>query len=105
MSQEAQKLSSANEALSRVVVKSDSEKYAFSRKKILMLFLCSRTSLETDLRVEQEFHERLQTALTNEKEKVSQLQFDLHDAALIKQVRLRHLTNRDRIYFFLELEI
>lgn len=47
----------------------------------------SRTSLETDLRVEQEFHERLQAALNNEKEKVSQLQFDLHDALLMKQVR------------------
>ncbi len=63
-------LSNANEALTRVLAKVDAEK----------------TSLETDLRVEQDFHQRLQTALTNEKEKVSRLQFDVHELTIMKQV-------------------
>jgi hypothetical protein len=48
---------------------------------------CFRTSLETDLNVEQNFRQRLQAALTNEKDKVSTLQFDLHELTLMKQVK------------------
>jgi hypothetical protein len=43
--------------------------------------------VETDLRVEKDFRQRLQQALTSEKEKVSSLQFDMHELNLIKQVR------------------
>ncbi len=43
--------------------------------------------METDLRVEKDFRQRLQQALTSEKEKVSSLQFDMHELNLIKQVR------------------
>ncbi len=46
----------------------------------------SRTSIETDLRVEKDFRQRLQQTLTSEKEKVSSLQFDIHELNLIKQV-------------------
>jgi hypothetical protein len=46
-----------------------------------------RTSIETDLRVEKDFRQRLQQALTSEKEKVSSLQFDIHELNLVKQVR------------------
>jgi len=46
----------------------------------------SRTSVETDLRVEKDFRQRLQQTLTSEKEKVSSLQFDIHELNLIKQV-------------------
>jgi hypothetical protein len=47
-----------------------------------------RTSIETDFRVEKDFRQRLQQALTSEKEKVSSLQFDIHELNLIKQVKL-----------------
>ena len=50
--------------------------------------LSPRTSIETDLRVEKDFRQRLQQALTTEKEKVSTLQFDMHELNLIKQVPL-----------------
>lgn len=50
------------------------------------LLLSSRTSIETDLRVEKEFRQRLQQALSTEKEKVSTLQFDMHELNLVKQV-------------------
>ncbi len=43
--------------------------------------------METDLRVEKDFRQRLQQALTSEKEKVSSLQFDMHELNLIKQVK------------------
>jgi hypothetical protein len=46
---------------------------------------CFRTSLETDLSVEQNFRQRLQAALTNEKDKVSTLQFDMHELTIMKQ--------------------
>ena len=45
-----------------------------------------RTSIETDLRVEKDFRQRLQQTLTSEKEKVSSLQFDVHELNLTKQV-------------------
>ncbi len=45
-----------------------------------------RTSLETDLRVERDFRQRLQETLTSEKNKVSHLQFEIHELNLIKQV-------------------
>jgi hypothetical protein len=48
--------------------------------------LFCRTSIETDLRVEKDFRQRLQQTLTSEKEKVSSLQFDIHELNLIKQV-------------------
>ncbi|CAF0955257.1 unnamed protein product [Adineta ricciae] len=44
-----------------------------------------KTSLETDLHVERECHQRLQNALNKEKEKVSTLQFDIHELNLTKQ--------------------
>jgi len=50
----------------------------------------SRTSIETDLRVEKDFRQRLQQTLTSEKEKVSSLQFDIHELNLIKQVNNSH---------------
>jgi hypothetical protein len=51
---------------------------------VILLF---RTSIETDLRVEKDFRQRLQQGLTSEKEKVSSLQFDMHELNLIKQVK------------------
>jgi len=62
-------LGDTNESLSEAVAKSDAEK----------------TSIETDLRVEQDFRQRLQQTLASEKEKVSSLQFDVHELNLIKQ--------------------
>jgi hypothetical protein len=56
---------------------------------------CSRTSIETDLRVEKDFRQRLQQALTSEKEKVSSFQFDIHELNLIKQVIIK-------LFFFFE---
>ncbi|CAF1162904.1 unnamed protein product [Rotaria sordida] len=62
-------LSNTNDTLNRTISKLNAEK----------------TSLETDLHVEKEFQQRLQKALTNEKEKVSTLQFDIHELNLLKQ--------------------
>ncbi|CAF2769712.1 unnamed protein product [Rotaria sp. Silwood2] len=62
-------LNDTNESLSRDLAKLDAEK----------------TSIETDLRVEKDFRQRLQQTLTSEKEKVSSLQFDIHELNLIKQ--------------------
>ncbi|CAF1087386.1 unnamed protein product [Rotaria sordida] len=62
-------LNDTNESLSRDLTRLDAEK----------------TSIETDLRVEKDFRQRLQQALTSEKEKVSSLQFDIHELNLIKQ--------------------
>lgn len=70
INREKHALSDTNESLSRDLAKIDAEK----------------TSIETDLRVEKDFRQRLQQALTSEKEKVSALQFDMHESNLIKQV-------------------
>ncbi|CAF1668430.1 unnamed protein product [Rotaria magnacalcarata] len=62
-------LTDTNDSLSRDLARIDAEK----------------TSIETDLRVEKDFRQRLQQTLTSEKEKVSSLQFDIHELNLIKQ--------------------
>jgi hypothetical protein len=46
----------------------------------------SRTAAETDLRIEKDVHQRLQQALASEKERVSTLQFDIHELNLMQQV-------------------
>ncbi|CAF3621813.1 unnamed protein product [Rotaria sp. Silwood1] len=66
---EIHKLSNENDKLNQTVSKLNTEK----------------TSLETDLRIEKEFHQRLQKALANEKETVSTLHFDIHELSSIKQ--------------------
>ena len=68
----------ANDVLTRALTKSEAEK----------------GSLETNNRVEKEFRQRLQTALNDEKEKVSQLHFDIHELTLMKQVRREHVRFR-----------
>ncbi|CAF3859229.1 unnamed protein product [Adineta steineri] len=60
---EKQALSDTIDKLNQTLIKSDTDK----------------TSLETDLRMEQDFQQRLNQALTNEKDKVSRLQFDIHE--------------------------
>ncbi|CAF1668296.1 unnamed protein product, partial [Adineta ricciae] len=69
INREKHALNDTNESLSRELAKIDAEK----------------TSIETDLRVEKDFRQRLQQTLTSEKEKVSSLQFDVHELNLIKQ--------------------
>ncbi|UJR36629.1 hypothetical protein I4U23_029349 [Adineta vaga] len=69
INKEKHALNDTNESLSRDLAKIDAEK----------------TSIETDLRVEKDFRQRLQQTLTGEKEKVSSLQFDIHELNLIKQ--------------------
>ncbi|CAF1291858.1 unnamed protein product [Adineta steineri] len=69
INKEKHALNDTNESISRELAKIDAEK----------------TSIETDLRVEKDFRQRLQQTLTSEKEKVSSLQFDIHELNLIKQ--------------------
>jgi len=69
INKEKHALNDTNESLTRDLTKLDAEK----------------TSIETDLRVEKDFRQRLQQALTSEKEKVSTLQFDIHELNIIKQ--------------------
>ncbi|CAF3633767.1 unnamed protein product, partial [Adineta steineri] len=69
INKEKHALNDTNESISRELTKIDAEK----------------TSIETDLRVEKDFRQRLQQTLTSEKEKVSSLQFDIHELNLIKQ--------------------
>ncbi|CAF4473123.1 unnamed protein product, partial [Rotaria magnacalcarata] len=69
VNQQIHGLGSTNESLNRALAKSDNDK----------------TSLETDLNVEKEFHQRLQKALKNEKDKVLTLQIDIHELNSMKQ--------------------
>lgn len=83
-------LNDTNDSLSRDLAKLDAEKFVtlpYDNRKRTRGF-SSRTSIDTDLRVEKDFRQRLQQALTSEKEKVSALQFDIHELNLIKQVNI-----------------
>ena len=100
INREKHALSDTNESLSRDLAKIDAEKCEhFFSHSFSILF--SRTSIETDLRVEKDFRQRLQQALTTEKEKVSSLQFDMHELNLIKQVRVHRTKSNHRSFGFL----
>jgi hypothetical protein len=86
INKEKHALSDTNESLSRDLTKLDADKFVISNSILSIHWLFSRTSIETDFRVEKDFRQRLQQALTSEKEKVSSLQFDMHELHLIKQV-------------------
>lgn len=90
INREKHALNDTNGSLSRDLARLDTEKFVYHLSEVLLLLTVSRlsrTSIETDLRVEKDMHQRLQQALTGEKEKVSRLQFDVHELNLIKQVK------------------